>query len=218
MKNPQLENGHLKLANEIVDQLAKLTLNPNEWKILWAVWRKTYCWHKKSDWISISQFESMTGMNHAAVCRSVKTLVSRAILVKQDKSIWFNKYYHSWVVSPAIRGGITARVLPVSPAIPTKETITKEIIGTRFTRPSLTQVREYCQAKNYTFDPEAFMAHYDSNGWKVGRNPMKCWKAACTTWQKNERKTHNKHPEQVEYPDMEAVKQWQRDIGLNPDK
>jgi len=30
------------------------------------------------------------------------------------------------------------------------------------------------------------MAHYQSNGWKVGRNPMKDWKGAVRTWEKSE--------------------------------
>lgn len=56
----------------------------------------------------------------------------------------------------------------------------------RFTPPSVDEVREYCSEKGYTFDPEAFVAFYESKGWKVGRNPMKSWQAACTTWQKRQ--------------------------------
>lgn len=56
----------------------------------------------------------------------------------------------------------------------------------RFTPPSVDEVRAYCNEKGYTFDPEAFVAFYESKGWKVGRNPMKSWQAACTTWQKRE--------------------------------
>jgi len=33
--------------------------------------------------------------------------------------------------------------------------------------------------------PEKFLDHYESNGWKVGRNPMKDWKAAVRTWERN---------------------------------
>ncbi len=33
---------------------------------------------------------------------------------------------------------------------------------------------------------EKFIAHYDSCGWKVGRNPMKDWRAAVRTWIRNE--------------------------------
>jgi hypothetical protein len=56
----------------------------------------------------------------------------------------------------------------------------------RFQKPTLEEITEYCSEKGYTFDPERFLAYYESNGWRVGRNPMKSWKAACTNWQKNE--------------------------------
>jgi hypothetical protein len=35
--------------------------------------------------------------------------------------------------------------------------------------------------------PEAFHDYYTSNGWKVGRNPMKDWKAAYKNWIKREK-------------------------------
>ena len=67
----------------------------------------------------------------------------------------------------------------------------------RFTPPTLDQVREHCVEKGYTFDPEAFFAFYESKGWKVGRNPMKSWTAACVTWQKREGKAVN--PNECDY-------------------
>lgn len=54
----------------------------------------------------------------------------------------------------------------------------------RFSPPSVEDVREYCKSKGYNVDPERFVDYYTSNGWKVGRNPMKDWKAAVRTWAK----------------------------------
>lgn len=56
----------------------------------------------------------------------------------------------------------------------------------QFNKPTLQEVADYCYSMGYTFSPEAFHAYYESNGWKVGRNQMKNWKAACVTWQKKE--------------------------------
>ena len=56
----------------------------------------------------------------------------------------------------------------------------------RFAPPQLGEVREYCQTRSNSVDPEAFMAFYESNGWKVGRNSMKDWKAAVMTWERRE--------------------------------
>lgn len=55
-----------------------------------------------------------------------------------------------------------------------------------FIKPTLEEIKTYCMEKSYTFDPEGFLAYYESNGWKVGKNPMKCWKSACVTFQKNQ--------------------------------
>ncbi len=32
---------------------------------------------------------------------------------------------------------------------------------------------------------QAFLDHYEANGWKVGRNPMRDWQATMRTWQRN---------------------------------
>jgi len=42
-------------------------------------------------------------------------------------------------------------------------------------------------AQNLNVDAEAFVDFYNSNGWKVGKNPMKDWKAACRNWSRRER-------------------------------
>lgn len=55
----------------------------------------------------------------------------------------------------------------------------------RFTIPTVEQIAEYCTARGNNVDPVRFHAFYTSNGWKVGKNPMKNWKAAVvSTWEK----------------------------------
>ena len=61
----------------------------------------------------------------------------------------------------------------------------------RFVKPTIQEIQEYVFEKGYTFDAEAFYAFYESNGWKVGKNPMKNWKMACTTWAKNRKNNNN---------------------------
>ncbi len=61
----------------------------------------------------------------------------------------------------------------------------------RFVKPTIQEIQAHILEKGYTFDAEAFYAFYESNGWKVGRNPMKNWKMACTTWAKNNRNDNN---------------------------
>lgn len=55
----------------------------------------------------------------------------------------------------------------------------------RFTPPTLDEVKAYCQERGNNVDAERWMNFYESNGWKVGRNPMKSWQAAVRTWERN---------------------------------
>ena len=64
----------------------------------------------------------------------------------------------------------------------------------RFMRPTLDEIRSYCAENGLAVNAERFMDYYDANGWKVGRNPMKDWKATCRNWAKRdkERETEKK--------------------------
>ena len=56
----------------------------------------------------------------------------------------------------------------------------------RFVPPTLEEVKAYCRERQNVVNAERFIDHYSSNGWKVGRNPMKDWKAAVRTWERSE--------------------------------
>ncbi len=55
----------------------------------------------------------------------------------------------------------------------------------RFQPPTLAEVRDYCRERGNNVDASRFIDYYSSNGWKVGRNPMKDWRAAVRTWEKS---------------------------------
>ena len=59
-----------------------------------------------------------------------------------------------------------------------------------FSPPSLEEVKQYCREQGYRINAEHFMDHYESNGWMVGKNHMKNWKAAVRGWNRKE-KTYN---------------------------
>lgn len=69
-----------------------------------------------------------------------------------------------------------------------KEDISKDISkkGPDFAKPTPEELSAYCDEMGYTFDPEMFFAYYEGNGWMAGNHPMKSWKSACVTWQRNE--------------------------------
>lgn len=55
----------------------------------------------------------------------------------------------------------------------------------RFVPPSREEVQAYCIERNNNVDAERFIDYYTSNGWRVGKNPMKDWKSAVRTWEKS---------------------------------
>ena len=64
--------------------------------------------------------------------------------------------------------------------------IKKEIYKEKkFIKPTLEEVKEYCKERNNNVNAEQFIDFYESNGWKVGKNSMKDWKAAVRTWERN---------------------------------
>lgn len=52
----------------------------------------------------------------------------------------------------------------------------------RFKKPTVDEIEEYCRTSGYQIDANRFYDHYESNGWKVGKNPMKDWRAAVRNW------------------------------------
>lgn len=54
-----------------------------------------------------------------------------------------------------------------------------------FKKPTVDEVRAYCQERQNNVDPERFVDYYESNGWKVGRNSMRSWQAAVRTWERS---------------------------------
>lgn len=70
----------------------------------------------------------------------------------------------------------------------------------RFVPPTVEEVREYVREKGYSVNPEHFVAYYESNGWKVGKNQMKGWKAAVCCWENHDFSKDSKKAErEVDY-------------------
>ena len=60
-----------------------------------------------------------------------------------------------------------------------------------FIKPTLEEVNQYCLERKNNIDPENFIDYYNSNGWKVGKNQMKDWKAAIRTWERRNKEVNN---------------------------
>ena len=137
---PQLENGYVKIANEIIDALIRHRIPGEQMQCVLFIVRKTYGFNKKWDSIANSQFVKATGMKKGNVSRAIKTLIDKKIVIKNDNytipRYQFNKNYKQWEVlskkQPVIKKAtivIKSDNKPLSKVMDTKDnkdTITKD--------------------------------------------------------------------------------------------
>jgi hypothetical protein len=62
-------------------------------------------------------------------------------------------------------------------------------------KPTLDEVTQFITTQGYAVDPQRFFDYYSANGWRVGKNPMKDWKAAVRMWNQ---KNNNEKPTQMQ--------------------
>lgn len=81
-----------------------------------------------------------------------------------------------------------------------------------FKKPTLEEVKEYCQQRNNNIDPEYFIDYYETKDWLIGKTKMKDWKACVRTWEKRDfNKQTTKQPVR-----QEIVPEWMnKDIQGN---
>ena len=149
MANPQAEDGHVDIANEIMEAFSRIRIPGETRQVLDFILRKTYGWHKKQDSISLTQFEKATGLKRNQVCRAIKKLILMNIIVKGSdntvtvgsdngvptiSSYEFQKDFEKWVGSynavtsdkSVTEGGYKTPKRVVTKVSPTKETIQKK--------------------------------------------------------------------------------------------
>ena len=101
--------------------------------------------------------------------------------------------------------------------------LTKEK-GARFAKPSIEDLINEFSGRVFepVLEAQKFLSHYESNGWKVGRNPMKSWKHAVTNWitRGNENGNNQNHPRKLTRDEEieRASAEYLRSMGIQPVK
>jgi hypothetical protein len=67
-----------------------------------------------------------------------------------------------------------------------------------FCKPTGSEVTDYARGIGYDLDGQSFVDWYESNGWKVGKNAMKDWRAAVRTWKQKHPEKHIRTQEQID--------------------
>ena len=108
MASPQTENGFTKIANELLEALAKVKIGYGNRQILDVIIRKTYGFNKKKDKISIGKFQEATGLSRRMTIYCLQSLEAKRMIVIQRKrgrgnineinGVELQKNYDLWVV------------------------------------------------------------------------------------------------------------------------
>lgn len=73
-------------------------------------------------------------------------------------------------------------------------------LSTRFVKPTVQEIADYANSIGFTaLDAEYFWNYYQSNGWRVGRNPMKDWRASIRTWRRNDQNKNKPRKEKLAF-------------------
>jgi len=101
MASPQVENGYIRIANELWDALCKIRIPGECRQVFDVIIRNTYGFNKKEDRISLSQFEEMTGIKRQNIKRAIDKLISMNMVFIERKttcvsSFRVNKNYDEW--------------------------------------------------------------------------------------------------------------------------
>ena len=121
-----------KVPNEILEEIASSRAFCARTRVLAVIIRKTMGWNKKEDWISLSQFEGMTGILKRNVCRALDQLLERKIILKSENKYCLNPIIKAWQEFSKLRKVLNPENLdsqsgekPFSDLTPTKDTSTK---------------------------------------------------------------------------------------------
>ncbi len=128
MGSPQIQNGYIKLANELMDALIRFRIPGEARQCLDFIIRKTYGFNKKEDWIPLSQFVEATGLKKPIVCRAIHKLIHLNMIIKNDNArgttYRVNKNHHEWV---RLSKKITDKSFPQQSTEPLSKKITTVI-------------------------------------------------------------------------------------------
>ncbi len=92
------KNGHIKINHDLFEKLLKISLSDYERRILGAIMRKTYGWHKTEDWISLKQLHEITEINIEHCAHTLKKLKKKNIIIRELGITKINNNFNEWGV------------------------------------------------------------------------------------------------------------------------
>ena len=88
----------------------------------------------------------------------------------------------------------------------------------RFTKPAIEEVLDYADKNDLKMDCQEFYDHYESNGWRVGNNPMKDWKASARNWARRDSNRGKSEMTNAQKRTLESWRRWKKNTKDEPDE
>ena len=82
----------------------------------------------------------------------------------------------------------------------------------RFVKPTPEEVDAYCKERGNNIKGEDFCNYYEAKGWLVGKSPMKDWRAAVRTWERNRKSDNDDKGDKYDWdndPDLPNHEEWE---------
>lgn len=139
-----------------------------------------------------------TNSTKQGVIKNLKSLIDKGFIAKNERYINGIKFceYRSTLFNGVLNKStenteneLNAVERGIKQSLPNNKSDTElfnnQNNNKRFTPPTVEEVAAYCRERKNNVDPQKFVDYYTANGWKVGRNNMKDWRAAVRTWERN---------------------------------
>lgn len=136
-----------------------------------------------------------TNSTKQGVIKNLKSLAEKGFIVKDERYVSGVKFceYRSTLFNGVLNSNTPEAVNIVERGIKQslpnnksdKETYKQNNNIKRFIPPTVEEVAAYCKERKNNVDARQFVDYYTANGWQVGRNRMKDWRAAVRTWERN---------------------------------
>ena len=216
MSSPQLENGYIRIANELYQAMYKANLSASELRILHFIVYQTFGYNKKSRRLSLSYIANGTGIPIRTVRRSLKNLIDRCVVFSEaeyqneTKILSINKKYTQWRPSkngrtdrPKMTGqkwtddtsknGRTDRPKMDTKTIQNKQDRKNktESVCTPTKEAAILYFSEHGYSEEVAND---FFNYYDALGWKIKGTQILRWEVFADRWMKTEYKDSDDDP------------------------
>lgn len=123
-QGPQLEDGYLRIANELFDALLRFRFTLKQQSVAFAIVRKTYGYGKKTDDVSASQIGELCGMARNHVTETLHQLAAMNVISLERGEygmlVGINKHHRQW------KEAVKAVTSPGSGLVPNRDAASPE--------------------------------------------------------------------------------------------